>query len=195
MTATIEEPQASNDVNKPTLTIAVGSLNPSKIRAVLVTCTQLFPTYNIQSIGVNAPSLVSAQPLSATECMTGAHNRAQYALSNTPSAKFAVGLEGGIESINGRHFESGWICVIDREGRVGYGTSARFEVSEKIMGYLAKGMELAEVIDELSGMKDVRSGQGAHGLITNGVVGRADSYAHGVAFAFGPFVSKQVYWN
>jgi len=33
------------------------------------------------------------------------------------------------------------------------------------------------------------------GMITNGHLPRADCYAHGVKFAFAPFISPKAYWE
>lgn len=60
------------------------------------------------------------------------------------------------------------VCVVDRQGRVGWGSSARFELSPKLVGMLKEGKELAEVIDAISGKADVRSREGAMGVLTNG---------------------------
>lgn len=62
------------------------------------------------------------------------------------------------------------------------------------MERLFGGEELAEVVDDLSGMTDVRSDWGMMGVITAGALRRADAYSHGVKFAFGPFVSDDRYW-
>jgi non-canonical (house-cleaning) NTP pyrophosphatase len=105
-----------------------------------------------------------------------------------------VGLEGGVQKIGEKWFESGWIVVVDRAGKTGYGSSGRFELSKKIMMRLMAGDELATVIDDLSGKSDVRSGDGAMGIFTNGRVPRDAAYSHGVYFAFAPFISDARYW-
>lgn len=58
--------------------------------------------------------------------------------------------------------------MVDREGRLGWGSSARFELSAKLVAMLKEGKELADVIDEVSGKSDVRSNEGAMGIVTNG---------------------------
>lgn len=75
------------------------------------------------------------------------------------------------------------------------GSSGRFRLSDKIVNRLITGEELAEVMDDLSGLKDVRSTDGAMGLITNGHVSRDVAYSHGVFFAFGQHISDPVYWD
>jgi inosine/xanthosine triphosphatase len=133
--------------------------------------------------------------MSDMETMDGALNRAKAALRLNETADFGVGLEGGVHKLGDRWFESGWICAVDRQGRVGYGSSARFELAPKIIKRLMQGEELAEVMDDLSGKVDVRSGDGAMGLLTNGHLPRAEAYSHGVMFAFAPFVSPDIYWK
>jgi non-canonical (house-cleaning) NTP pyrophosphatase len=95
------------------------------------------------------------------ETIRGAQNRAKAALDAHADAVFGVGLEGGINKLGDRWYEGGWIAVTDRSGNWGLGSTARFELSHKIVSQILAGKELAEVIDELSGLTDVRSGQGA----------------------------------
>ena len=68
-------------------------------------------------------------PFSAQETMQGAINRAkaamQVAVTQHIVADYAIGLEGGLESVGERWFESGWIAVVNKDGRIGLGTSAR----------------------------------------------------------------------
>lgn len=59
----------------------------------------------------------------------------------------------------------------------------------------ADKQELAEIVDELSGKVDVRSGLGMTGLLTNGVLPRANAYVEGVIFALCPFVGGAQYWD
>lgn len=95
--------------------------------------------------------------------MEGALNRAKAALKADGRADFAIGLEGGVQKIADRWFESGWICVVNRDGRIGWGSSGRFELSGKVMKRLLAGDELATVIDDLAGEQDLRQTQGAMG--------------------------------
>ena len=64
-----------------------------------------------------------------------------------------------------------------------------------IIAELKAGKELAEVVDAITGKSDVRSGWGMMGCITNGQLPRAESYSHGVIFAFAPFVSDAAWWQ
>jgi inosine/xanthosine triphosphatase len=99
--------------------------------------------------------------MSDEESILGATNRAKAALAQHADAAFGVGMEGGLHKLSDRWYECGWIAVVDKAGKVGLGSSARFECSKKIVDEILKGKELADVIDELTGLQDVRSSQGA----------------------------------
>lgn len=86
-------------------------------------------------------------------------------------------------------------AVVDRNGKVGVGASARYQLSKKLVEPLLQGKELADVMDEVTGLHDVRSNQGAMGILTNGILPRAEAYHHAIIFAFAPFISDGKYWD
>ncbi|EAN92449.1 hypothetical protein C3747_141g11 [Trypanosoma cruzi] len=176
---------------------AVGTTNKAKLDSVDIAVRMCFPSYQHDVRPVAVLSIVRAQPISAEESQQGAQHRAHEALSLVPEAHYGVGLEGGLEKISDRWFECGWMYVIERStGRCGIGSSARFEMSQKLMSkILDEGKELAEVMDEMTGETDVRSGQGAMGVLTAGYLNRAESYSHGLIFALAPFLSDHKYWD
>jgi inosine/xanthosine triphosphatase len=131
--------------------------------------------------------------------MEGAVNRAKAALAlaaqDGSPADYGVGIEGGLEKIGDRWFECGWVAVVQaKDGKVGYGSCGRYEVSGSIVRRLQAGEELCVVMDDLSGQSDVRSAQGMMGIVTNGLLDRRACYEHGVFFGFAPFISDARYW-
>ena len=50
-------------------------------------------------------------------------------------------------------------------------------------------------MDEMTQLTDVRSNQGAMGVVTNGILHRDECYVHGVIFAFAPFLSDSKFWD
>ncbi|CAJ1031521.1 Protein of unknown function DUF84, putative [Leishmania lindenbergi] len=175
---------------------AVGTTNRAKAESVMTVVNKCFPGEAHEVCLCNVSSGVRDQPMSAEETQRGALNRAKAALEIIPGADYGVGLEGGIEDIAGRWFECGWMAIVERKtGKCGIGSSARFEMSETIMRpILNEGKELAEVMDNLTGEQDVRSGLGAMGVLTAGHLGRAAAYEHGLVFALAPFLSDSKYW-
>ncbi|KAJ3231748.1 hypothetical protein HDU78_007504 [Chytriomyces hyalinus] len=177
--------------------VVVGTTNPAKLSAVTIAVKNLFPesAHDLIVRGVGVKSGVSDQPMSDEETILGATNRAKRALDSDPEADFGIGVEGGLHKIGDKYFDGGWVVVVDRNGTVGTGCSARYELSAKIMEKILLGSELAPVIDEISGETDVRSKAGAMGILTNGLLNRDVCYVHGIYFAFTRWVSDSKYWN
>eukprot|EP00760_Papus_ankaliazontas_P032568 PhM_4_TR5895/c0_g2_i1/m.67467 len=174
----------------------VGSKNKAKVASVEAVAHKCFPNDTHEVISVDVPSGVAAQPMDLEVTISGARNRAKGALELVQDADFAVGLEGGIERIGTRFFECGWMVVVDRNGREGVGSAARYELSEVLMRpILDEGKELAQVMDAVTGESDVRSNWGAMGVLTAGHLPRAEAYSQGLIFALAPFLSERKYWE
>lgn len=174
--------------------IIVGSINPTKIQAAQLAIDRIYPKEKIKVGGVETDSRVSAQPKSDLESIEGAINRATEVLTKT-DADIAIGMEGGIEKVGDYYFECGWIAVIDRENKVGLGSTARFELSKKLAKEIFAGKEMKEVFNELTSRTDVATTDGAMGVLTVGHYKRAEAYSHGVLFAFAPFLSDPKFWD
>jgi inosine/xanthosine triphosphatase len=181
---------------------AVGSGNKAKVATVRAIVDRIWgPNTPVHAYAV--ASDVAAQPLSAESTIQGAQNRAQKALAalkaeypSTSDLCFGVGIEGGIEKIGDQYFESTWVVVVDSTGKVGTGSSARFEMSPVLMKpILEEGKELAEVIDAMTGLTDVRSDMGAMGILTGGRLCRQEAGEHGFMFALAPWLSSDKFWK
>lgn len=172
--------------------IAIGSKNLAKLRSAKLAIRKLFP--NAKIIAVDVRSNVSAQPKSDEESIRGALTRAKLAQKKT-NADFGIGMEGGIHKIGKNYFESGWVAIVDKRGKVGLGSSARWQVSKKILKPLLSGQELGDVINNLTARNNVHYKEGVMDLITNGHLPRHISYSHGILFAFAPFISDQKFWK
>ena len=106
--------------------IVVGTRNPSKLRAVELAISRLFPEALCSIEGCEVESGVSAQPMSIEETRLGARQRALRALKLAKDATFAVGLEGGLDLVGTDWFECGWIVVVEGKTlKIGEGSSAR----------------------------------------------------------------------
>lgn len=172
--------------------IIVGSKNPAKIQAVQVAIDKIYPGEKI--FGVEVGSGVSDQPTTESEALKGAINRAK-AVQEKTGADFGIGIEGGVYKVGNRWFGGSFMAIYSKDKRLGLGTSLRFELSRKISDKILTGKEMAEVIDELSGKTDVRSNEGAMGILTAGHLTRSEAYSQGVIFAFAPFLSDKKFWK
>jgi inosine/xanthosine triphosphatase len=164
--------------------VAVGSLNPSKIEAARLGFAAYFPQTSIAVIGTMSSSGISDQPMSPEESLTGARNRARHALSLAPEASFGVGLEGGLEQVEGYWFDRGWIVTIDRDGHEGIGSTVGMPVEpEAIRLVLEEGMELGTAADRVFGTVNLKLGQGHFGFMTKNLITRATGYRDAVIVA------------
>jgi len=170
--------------------IAVGTRNPVKIAAVENVFKMIWADAEI--IAVDVPSNVSDQPMSDDEAIVGAENRARLSQKKT-GADFGIGLEGcGNDTAFGM-FLSGWVVVIDRNGRIGMGSGGRILLPEKIAAEVRKGRELGPVMDEFTGGHNTKQKEGAVGILTNGLVMRKDAFERPLIYALARFLNEEWY--
>ncbi len=178
------------------LKVLVGSRNPVKIAAAQDAFRRYFEDVSVE--GIEVSSGVPAQPVDG-QTFEGAHNRAaalkgiDEALPPDARAGFYVGLEGGMISLHGVWFSFGAVCVLDRKGRAGYGTSGLFPLPPGLVSELLAGIELGDLIDRLAGEENTKRRGGAVGYLTSGVLDRRALYAQGLLLALIPFLNEELY--
>lgn len=182
--------------------IGIGSENKTKIsackKAVRQILTQSADNHkNIQFKAIPASTDVPDMPLSLPEIRSGARQRAYYVYRNFPEADICIGLEGGVfipeYSMNEESYLQNWAYAFD--GNKGhYGSSPALPLPAVIKKALYNnGRELAEVIDEFSGKTDVRSNEGAFGVLTRDLITRTDAFVFAVICALTPLIFKSAY--
>jgi inosine/xanthosine triphosphatase len=172
--------------------VAVGSENPVKINAVKRAFKLVWDQEKLQVNGLKVSSGVSEQPMSDKESIKGATLRAKRAIK-IAKADYGIGLEGGLQKIGKLWFDCGWCVVVDKNGTVGIGSSARIQTPEKIMELIRKGKELGEANDILFNTKYSKRRQGHFGLMTKGVVTRTDAYKDSIVLALSRFVHPELF--
>ena len=185
--------------------IGVGSANRAKlaaVRASIQRISSLAPAWSgVEIIGKDVETGVPLMPLTDEELMSGARTRAlavrELIAEGETSADLFVGLEGGFHSIEfegGRlTFLRGWAYATDGT-RGSFGASPSIVVPDAIVRSVVDGRrELAEVIDEVAGQHDVRSRQGAWGVLSHDLFTRAMSFETALVAAFAPFYNSEMY--
>jgi inosine/xanthosine triphosphatase len=185
--------------------IALGSDRAAKImsvRAAIARVAELDPAWRTakvipRPVKTDAP----AMPLNDWQLMSGARKRAlavrDILIEQKLEADLYVGLEGGFHSISlegeWRTFLRGWAFVTDGE-RSSFGMSPSIEVPEAIVQQVIQGKrELGIVIDEVAGARDVRSKQGAWGVLSRDLLTRSMSFEAALIAAFAPFYNASLY--
>lgn len=184
--------------------IAIGTENKPKVEACQKVIgriykklgSHLYPNTIIRKTSSN----VSDMPLSQDEMMAGAKNRAYnlFAILSEENIKpdYTIGMEGGFytkhdEKLNiATTFLQSWVYVFN--GKKGqWGSSGGVPVPESVyQPVMNDQLELAEVIDRVSGKHDVRSKMGAVGIFTDGIIVRQEFFENALTFAFAPFYNK-----
>lgn len=194
-------PQAQAKVK----TIALGSDRAAKIMAVRASIARVA---ELDSSWVNAALIarpvetnVPAMPMNDWELMQGARERAlavrDLLRSQRRDADIFVGLEGGFHSISlageWHTFLRGWAYATDGESEA-FGGTPSISVPASLAKKVIEGRtELGVVIDEVAGLKDVRSRQGAWGILSRDLVTRSMTFEVALVAAFAPFYNKAMY--
>ncbi len=140
-------------------------------------------------------------PLNDWQLMQGARERALAVRDSLRSrrieADIYVGLEGGFHSISieseWHTFLRGWAYATDGE-KGSFGAAPSISVPPAIVKSVIEGRrELGLVIDEVSGGRDVRSRQGAWGVLSRDLVTRSLSFELALIAAFAPFYNAALY--
>ncbi len=176
--------------------VLVGSKNPVKIDAVKEAFLKYFS--DVEVTGIPADSKVAAQPV-GDETFAGAKNRAaelqKINVKNNLHADYFIGIEGGIAKFFNQWFALGLMCIIDKEGKTGFGASPLFELPESVTEELLKGVELGDVMDRITGDHNTKQKEGAIGYFTNGIMNRKELYVQGLITAFIPFLHEELFFN
>ncbi|HAF16213.1 MAG TPA: hypothetical protein DHU55_12260 [Blastocatellia bacterium] len=144
---------------------------------------------------------VPAMPLNDWQLMQGARERAlavrDQLRAQRREAEIYVGLEGGFHSISIEGewytFLRGWAYATDGKNGT-FGATPSICVPASLAKKVIEGRrELGLVIDEVAGMQDVRSRQGAWGILSRDLVTRSMSFEIALIAAFAPFYNKEMY--
>ena len=172
------------------------------VRASIVRVASIDPDWaNANVVARRVETSVPAMPLTDWQLMQGARERALAARDSLQSrrleADIYVGLEGGFHSISiegeWHTFLRGWAYATDG-ARGAFGAAPSISVPHHIVQGVVEGRrELGMVIDEVAGGRDIRSKQGAWGVLSRDLVTRSMSFEIALIAAFAPFYNPKLY--
>ncbi len=172
--------------------IIVGSRNPVKIKATLKAFKKVFKNEKFKIEGVDVPSGVPSQPMGNEQTIKGSLNRAINAYKKYPGADYYVGLEGGLEELDGSLYAFGWVSVKGKK-LIGKGRSPSPPLPQAVTMLIKSGKELGVADDIVFGRKNSKVRNGAIGILTHGLVTREDSFTLATILALIPFVNPELY--
>ena len=186
-------------------TIALGSDRAAKIMAVRASVARVAtvdPAWaNANVVARRVDTSVPSMPLTDWQLMQGAQERAVAVRDSLKSrrleADIYVGLEGGFHSVSiageWHTFLRGWAYATDGE-RGAFGAAPSISVPPDIVKSVVEGRrELGMVIDKITGGRDIRSKQGAWGVLSRDLVTRSMSFELALIAAFAPFYNSRMY--
>lgn len=169
--------------------INVGSLNKVKRTAVEAVCRELFGDATVNCFSV--ASGVAHTPLTDEEIVRGAVNRARAVFRKAP-ADIGIGLEGGVSPGPYGPILKGWAAVFDGTETF-VGATPGILLPRHLLGRIRGDKELACVMDEAIGREDVRSNEGAFGVLTQNRITRTESFKLALYCALAPIFNKGLY--
>ena len=172
--------------------IAVGTERAPKLEALRAALAEIGPSLPWQIEAFAAESGVRETPLSREEIRLGARRRVENLIARfrrrDALPDLYVGMEGGLESSGSEVWLENWAYASD--GLRGYyGSGGAVPVPPAIIApVLHQGRSLADVIDELAGRADIRSREGAWGVLTRNLITRRHAYRAALINALAPFL-------
>jgi inosine/xanthosine triphosphatase len=174
------------------ITLVVASTNPVKVQAAVNGFRRMFPSADLNVVTVTVPSGVGHQPMSDEETLTGALNRVQQAVALVPDADYWIGIEGGVEEVEGDVAAFAWLVV--RSARlVGKSRTGTFFLPRAVADLIRQGKELGEADDIVFNRLNSKQENGAVGILTGNVVERMSLYEQAMILALIPFKNEALY--
>lgn len=163
--------------------LVVASHNPVKINAVAEAFAKTFPEQEFELEPINVPSGVADQPASDGETLLGAKTRAENAAQVVSEADYTVGLEGGIDTIDGQLFTFAWMAVRTKDGKIATARTSTLPLPPRVAELLNEGLELGDAMDRVFNAHNTKQKGGAIGLLTDGLYDRTGTYVQALCFA------------
>lgn len=177
--------------------VAVGSLNPVKVEGVRRVFERVFGSVEVLGVDCGGPK----QPVGAAQTLGGAYSRARCSIGAVAGAQYGVGVEAGlvelppVAGLPATHLNVQFAVVVDREGRVGVGSSSGFQLPGPVLqDIFVRGMELDESFSSRYGFTQLGRSVGVVHTLTRGLVDRRTLVEECVRLALIPFLNRELYY-
>ena len=180
------------ELSKHMQVIAVGTTNESKLIGVS-RAWHLYASARI--VAVDVKTSIPYQPLSWYHTFKGSVERARRAFESVDNADYGVGVEAGLlpSPMPSGYMEVQVAVIIDSDYNVSVGMSSAFEIPYIMLKDVLGGKELGVVAENFFPRKNIREKQGVIGLLTSGVITRADLSYQAVLNALLPRINQKQY--
>lgn len=170
--------------------VVVGSKNPTKIEGARLAFEQYFD--DVEVIGVEVNTSIPPQPFDS-DTIRGAIERAKKAYSS--QFDFSVGIEAGLfklECTISGYLDFQVAAVYDGENcTIGFGPG--FEYPRSVVEDVLRGKEVGEVMERISGIKNLGKKWGAVHYLSRGAISRTELSRISVTMALIPLLNREMY--
>jgi inosine/xanthosine triphosphatase len=171
--------------------IIIASKNPVKIEAARKSFCTAYADDEIEIIAVDAPSLVSDQPMSTQETRDGAVNRVTYC-QQSYEADYYVSYEGGVDVLDNVPSTFAVVCIANSK-KLQTGRTASLPLPNQIYQKLKMGEELGPAMDNMFNTVNIKQKGGAIGQLTNGLETRESIYVSATLLTLSAFFYPELF--
>lgn len=173
--------------------IIICTENNAKIQATKGVIQRVFSDFELTCEKFSSD--IPEQPLSEEEGIMGAINRAVNAKLKYPDADYYVGMEGYVDTNAYGMFLAGIVAIVDKDGKIGIGSSAKMQLPVFIQKKIEEGYELGPLIKDLMNdtAGDIRQYDGTNGVLSKGLYNRVDEFRNATECAFARFQSPEFF--
>jgi len=175
------------------LKVVVGSKNPVKLNATKNVLERIYDDLTVSS--VNADSEVPDQPFGLDQTVDGAVNRAKNAYSD--EYDLSVGIESGLievpKTLTG-FIDIQWCAIFDGRN-ITIGASSGFEYPPSVIKQVLAGVEVGDVMDQVTGVDDLGQKKGAVSHLSHGMLNRTQNTEECVLTAMIPRMNRETYFT
>jgi inosine/xanthosine triphosphatase len=179
------------------LTIAVGTHNPVKLRAVQNAMRRYLPRVPLQLLPMSVDTGVPEQPQDH-QAAAGARRRAELALEKAleKGAEYGIGIEAGIlrDGYSGVVFDVQHCFIVDTTDYTTHGHGSGFAYPPTITRRVfEEGLTISQAFAPITQQPQIGRYEGAVGWLTKGVLDRTRLTEQAVEAAFVPRIRRDLY--
>lgn len=170
--------------------VHVGTENRVKKKAVENVFKRVFQgDLEVKKVAVDTG--VPEQPFDE-QVIQGAVERAKKALQ---ACDFGVGIEAGLiwNPYLETHFDVQYCAIIDHLKKLTVGHGPGFIYPKKVLTEVKNGMTVGQVMDQISGQKNLGEKEGAIGYLSKGLLSRTKLCEQAVLMALVPRIKGELY--
>lgn len=174
------------------LKVVVGSKNPVKLNATINVMERIYDDLTVSSLDVD--SEIPDQPFGMEQTVNGAVNRAKNAYSD--NFDLSVGIESGLievpKTLTG-YMDIQWCAIFDGN-QITIGASSGFEYPPSVINQVLAGVEVGDVMDQVTGIDDLGQKKGAVSHLSHDMLNRTQNTEECVLTAMIPRMNSEIYF-